>query len=89
MQQWKIRTSTKWALNHKISTNEINLRMYEGGKEIIHAHVQVYIHLLNYFRQLSYQVPNLNGGRLGVFCMSQERVTWSAMNFACPQKHFM
>ena len=40
-QQWKPKTSTSWVLNHRISTNEIQLRMFEGGKEIIHADIPV------------------------------------------------
>ena len=88
-QQWKAKTSTKWVLNHLISTKEIHLKMFEKGKEIVNAIIKVNAWKVTQCLNVIFQVPNLTGGRLGVFCMSQERVTWSAMSFACPQKHFM
>ena len=29
---------------------------------------------------------DLKGGRIGVFSMSQEKVSWSALSIACPTK---
>ena len=88
-QQWKKETSVHWFLKHRISTNEIQLRMNEGGKEIINENIKVekQIIFLNFLIIL--QQENLSGGRLGVFCMSQEKVTWSALELACPLRHFM
>ena len=48
-----------WALNHWISKGMIRLRMFEGGKTIIDTTVKL---------------DNMQGGRLGVFAMSQEKV---------------
>ena len=56
-QQWKANTSIKWALNHWISTGVIRLRLFEMGKAIIDEEIQV---------------DGMQGGRLGVFCMSQQ-----------------
>ena len=58
-QQWKVNTSVQWALNHWISKGMIRLRMFENGKTIIDATVRP---------------ENMQGGRLGVFAMSQEKV---------------
>ena len=44
--------------------------MYENGEKIIDAMIE--------------DRKELQGGRIGVFSMSQEKVTWSALSIACP-----
>ena len=63
-QQWKKETSVHWFLKHRISTNEIQLRMNEGGKEIINANIKVekqnyFLELSNYFtaRKFEWRTP--------------------------------
>jgi len=73
-QQWKPRKSIKWNILHSIRNSEIRLKMFEATKKIIDAKVKV---------------DDLQGGRLGVFCMSQEKVTWSAMELACTDADFI
>ena len=46
------------------------LSMYENGEKIIDAMIE--------------DRKELQGGRIGVFSMSQEKVTWSALSIACP-----
>ena len=46
------------------------LSMYENGEKIIDALID--------------DRKDLQGGRIGVFSMSQEKVTWSALSIACP-----
>ena len=40
-QQWKIRTSTTWSLRHSVSKGEITLKLFEGGRQIVDAKIQV------------------------------------------------
>merc|ERR1712025_1259500 len=67
-QQWKPKTPISWVLNHSVDKDKISLKMYEAGERIIDEVVHF---------------ENLHGGRLGVFCMSQELVTWSSMSVSC------
>ena len=41
-EMWKPKKSIKWTLKHRISTNEIELHLYESGKEISHAYIKVW-----------------------------------------------
>ena len=44
--------------------------MHENGKKIIDALIE--------------DRKDLQGGRIGVFSMSQEKVSWSALSISCP-----
>jgi len=70
--QWKSKTSIRWVLQHRPSKGIINLKMYESDKEIINTGDII--------------DKEIQGGKIGVFCMSQEKVEWSGLSYSCPTK---
>ncbi|KAH8377867.1 hypothetical protein KR093_007592 [Drosophila rubida] len=68
---WKEKTSYRWSLVHRPAIGLIRLRMYEGARLILDSH-NVYDATLT-----------LKGGRLGVFCFSQEMIIWSDLVYKC------
>ncbi|KAL7740676.1 hypothetical protein ACLKA6_000045 [Drosophila palustris] len=68
---WKEKTSYRWSLVHRPAIGLIRLRIYEGAHLILDSH-NVYDANLT-----------LKGGRLGVFCFSQEMIIWSDLVYKC------
>ncbi|XP_004522857.1 cartilage oligomeric matrix protein isoform X1 [Ceratitis capitata] len=66
---WKEKTSYRWSLLHRPAIGLIRLRMYEGEHLILDSH-NIYD-------------STLKGGRLGVFCFSQEMIIWSDLIYKC------
>ncbi|XP_068140578.1 cartilage oligomeric matrix protein isoform X2 [Drosophila tropicalis] len=66
---WKENTSYRWSLLHRPNIGLIRLRMYEGVDLVLDSH-NVYD-------------STLKGGRLGVFCFSQEMIIWSDLIYKC------
>ncbi|KAK9873867.1 hypothetical protein WA026_002224 [Henosepilachna vigintioctopunctata] len=66
---WKSKTSYRWLLLHRPKIGLIRLRIYEGDKLITDSD--------NIFDS------TLQGGRLGVFCFSQEMIIWSDLVYRC------
>uniref|UniRef100_H2Z9L0 TSP C-terminal domain-containing protein n=1 Tax=Ciona savignyi TaxID=51511 RepID=H2Z9L0_CIOSA len=66
---WKDRTSYRWELVHRPSVGYIRLKMYEGAKLVADSGM-----ILD---------SAMKGGRLGVFCFSQENVIWSNLQYRC------
>ena len=86
-QQWKKETSVHWFLKHRISTNEIQLRMNEGGKEIINENIKVEKQIILFpYKNLSEKDVNVaNGGScslskgLNFFVVSPD-IIWTEKN---------
>uniref|UniRef100_A0A673ILF9 Thrombospondin-3b n=1 Tax=Sinocyclocheilus rhinocerous TaxID=307959 RepID=A0A673ILF9_9TELE len=66
---WKDRTSYRWHLTHRPHVGYIRLRLYEGTALVADSGVLI--------------DTTMRGGRLGVFCFSQENVIWSNLGYRC------
>ncbi|XP_053213437.1 cartilage oligomeric matrix protein-like [Panonychus citri] len=66
---WKEKTAYRWSLIHRPKIGLIRLRIYEGGLLVADSG--------NLFDN------SLKGGRLGVFCFSQEKIIWSDLVYRC------
>uniref|UniRef100_A0A8C2IUX5 Thrombospondin 3b n=1 Tax=Cyprinus carpio TaxID=7962 RepID=A0A8C2IUX5_CYPCA len=64
---WKDRTSYRWHLTHRPQVGYI--RLYEGTALVADSGVVI--------------DTTMRGGRLGVFCFSQENVIWSNLGYRC------
>ncbi|XP_053597826.1 cartilage oligomeric matrix protein isoform X2 [Microplitis demolitor] len=68
---WKEKTSYRWQLIHRPSIGLIRLWIFEGPRLIADSG--------NVFNSA------LKGGRLGVFCFSQEMIIWSDLLYKCKE----
>ncbi|XP_011311208.1 cartilage oligomeric matrix protein [Fopius arisanus] len=66
---WKEKTSYRWELLHRPRIGLIRLWIYQGEKTVADSG--------NIFNSV------LKGGRLGVFCFSQEMIRWSHLQYSC------
>lgn len=66
---WKERTAYRWLLLHRPKIGLIRLRIFEGENMVADS-------------QNVYDTT-LKGGRLGVFCFSQENIIWSDLVYRC------
>lgn len=69
---WKERTAYRWLLLHRPKIGLIRLRIFEGENMVADSG--------NIFDS------QLKGGRLGVFCFSQEMIIWSDLVYRCNGK---
>ncbi|KAK0074870.1 hypothetical protein PV325_007692 [Microctonus aethiopoides] len=68
---WKEKTSYRWQMIHRPRIGLIRLWIYEGPRLVADSG--------NVFNSV------LKGGRLGVFCFSQEMIIWSDLLYKCKE----
>jgi len=73
---WKHGVSFRFKISHRPSKDLINLKIYEGGN-LIEDSGDIY----------DTSGHSLKGGRLGVYCDSQEGITWSALSYRCEREN--
>uniref|UniRef100_A0A8C8F117 Thrombospondin 3 n=1 Tax=Oncorhynchus tshawytscha TaxID=74940 RepID=A0A8C8F117_ONCTS len=66
---WRDKTSYRWHLSHRPQVGYIRVRLYEGMTLVADSGVVV--------------DTSMRGGRLGVFCFSQEQIIWSNLGYRC------
>ncbi|CAM1298976.1 COMP (predicted) [Pycnogonum litorale] len=66
---WKEKTAYRWSLLHRPHIGLVRLRIFEGDRMVADSK-NIYD-------------GSLQGGRLGVFCFSQEAVIWSDLVYKC------
>lgn len=72
---WKERTAYRWLLLHRPKIGLIRLRIFDGENMVADSG-NIYDN-------------TLKGGRLGVFCFSQEMIIWSDLVYRCNGKQFL
>uniref|UniRef100_A0A670Y1H0 Thrombospondin 4 n=1 Tax=Pseudonaja textilis TaxID=8673 RepID=A0A670Y1H0_PSETE len=66
---WKDKTSYRWFLQHRPQVGYIRTRFYEGSDVVADTGIVL--------------DTTMRGGRLGVFCFSQENIIWSNLRYRC------
>uniref|UniRef100_A0A8C7DTQ0 Thrombospondin 4 n=1 Tax=Oncorhynchus kisutch TaxID=8019 RepID=A0A8C7DTQ0_ONCKI len=66
---WKDKVSYRWYLQHRPQVGYIRARFYEGTELVADSGVTI--------------DTTMRGGRLGVFCFSQENIIWSNLKYRC------
>ncbi|MCI4392611.1 hypothetical protein PGIGA_G00147890 [Pangasianodon gigas] len=66
---WKDKVSYRWNLQHRPQVGYIRVRFYEGASLVADSGVVIDM--------------SMRGGRLGVFCFSQENIIWSNLKYRC------
>ncbi|CAK6970528.1 thrombospondin-4a [Scomber scombrus] len=66
---WKDKVSYRWFLQHRPQVGYIRARFYEGPNLVADTDVII--------------DTSMRGGRLGVFCFSQENIIWSNLKYRC------
>lgn len=66
---WKDKTSYRWQLSHRPQVGYIRVKLYEGIDLVADSGVVI--------------DTTMRGGRLGVFCFSQENIIWSNLQYRC------
>ncbi|XP_076289323.1 cartilage oligomeric matrix protein-like [Lasioglossum baleicum] len=71
---WKPRTTYRWQLIHRPRNGLIRFQLYQGANLIADSG--------------DLHDATLKGGRLGVYCFSQEQITWSNLEYRCVPETF-
>ncbi|XP_058863425.1 thrombospondin-3a [Acipenser ruthenus] len=66
---WQDQTSYRWQLSHRPQVGYIRMKLYEGSGLVADSGVVI--------------DTTMRGGRLGVFCFSQENIIWSNLRYRC------
>ncbi|KAK6468076.1 thrombospondin-4-like [Huso huso] len=66
---WKDKTSYHWFLQHRPQEGYIRVRFYEGPQMVADTGIII--------------DTTMRGGRLGVFCFSQENIIWANLRYRC------
>ncbi|MGH0164014.1 UNVERIFIED_CONTAM: hypothetical protein FKN15_046095 [Acipenser sinensis] len=70
---WQDQTSYRWQLSHRPQVGYIRMKLYEGSGLVADSGVVI--------------DTTMRGGRLGVFCFSQENIIWSNLRYRCNGKY--
>ena len=68
---WNENTSYRFEIVHIPDPGQISLRLWEGATLLHQANVT------------DTGADRLRGGRLGVYCDSQQEIVWSALSYRC------
>uniref|UniRef100_A0A8C6XN96 Thrombospondin 3 n=1 Tax=Naja naja TaxID=35670 RepID=A0A8C6XN96_NAJNA len=71
---WNDKTSYRWRLLHRPQVGYIRVLLYEGPQLVADSGVVI--------------DTTMRGGRLGVFCFSQENIIWSNLQYRCNGERF-
>uniref|UniRef100_A0A9J7XS48 Si:ch211-43f4.1 n=1 Tax=Cyprinus carpio carpio TaxID=630221 RepID=A0A9J7XS48_CYPCA len=71
---WKDKTSYRWFLQHRPQEGYIRVRFYEGQQMVADTGIII--------------DTTMRGGRLGVFCFSQENIIWANLRYRCNGQFF-
>ncbi|XP_018534313.1 thrombospondin-3a [Lates calcarifer] len=66
---WRDKTSYRWQLSHRPQVGYIRVKLFEGMDMVADSGVVI--------------DTTMRGGRLGVFCFSQENIIWSNLRYRC------
>ncbi|XP_078054614.1 thrombospondin-4-like isoform X2 [Mustelus asterias] len=66
---WKDKTSYRWFLQHRPQVGYIRVRLFEGTEVVADSGTII--------------DTTMRGGRLGVFCFSQENIIWANLRYRC------
>uniref|UniRef100_A0A8C4QE10 Thrombospondin 3 n=1 Tax=Eptatretus burgeri TaxID=7764 RepID=A0A8C4QE10_EPTBU len=66
---WKDKTSYRWMLMHRPQVGYIRVMLFEGPLKVADSGMII--------------DTTMRGGRLGVFCFSQENIIWSSLRYRC------
>uniref|UniRef100_UPI00358F3678 thrombospondin-3-like isoform X1 n=1 Tax=Myxine glutinosa TaxID=7769 RepID=UPI00358F3678 len=66
---WKDKTSYRWTLMHRPQVGYIRVILFEGPLKVADSGMII--------------DTTMRGGRLGVFCFSQENIIWSSLRYRC------
>ncbi|CAL1615968.1 unnamed protein product [Knipowitschia caucasica] len=66
---WKDKVSYRWFLQHRPQVGYIRARFFEGSDLVADTGLLI--------------DTSMRGGRLGVFCFSQENIIWSDLKYRC------
>ncbi|KAM6968111.1 thrombospondin-3a [Aplochiton taeniatus] len=66
---WQDKTSYRWQLSHRPQVGYIRVRLFEGAAMVADSGVVI--------------DTTMRGGRLGLFCFSQENIIWSNLLYRC------
>ena len=69
---WRAKTSYRFSITHRPSQGLIRAKLWEGGTLIADSGDII-----------DNGPDSLKGGRLGVYCDSQENIIWSALSYRC------
>ena len=72
---WNVNTEHEFFIKHRPRTGIINVQIKRGGSKIVDTgDIQVNVS------------SGMLGGRVGVFCSSQDNVLWTDMSYKCQGK---
>ncbi|XP_042888974.1 cartilage oligomeric matrix protein-like isoform X2 [Penaeus japonicus] len=66
---WEPSVAYRWKLHHRPGIGTIRFYLYKGDSQVMDSR-NIYDH-------------TLQGGRMGLFCFSQEKIIWSNMKYNC------
>lgn len=71
---WSPNVAYRWQLHHRPDIGTIRFYLYRGNNEVMDSG-NIYD-------------DSLKGGRLGLYCFSQEEIIWSNVKYTCEGKGF-